>query len=306
MSSNLQSLVNAKAALDLGLLTEDDYSRVKESFLKAQQLRSAIDAGLIEEGQQVEQAREGFVSMVLGDRQEQTVASSQTIGKGRGGKAPPPVPPPMAKDPMATSEASSKPRAAPSATVPAPAKMPAPPPMPPPMQQQSSTGGGRAPVPKNIPSTGGSRAGTGGGKSMSGISLSEDAVNIFYLVRSKSRYRWVLWKINDGATEVVIDAVGEPSSTYSDFLHALPENDCRYAVYDYEFVGGDGQTHNKIVFINWAPDTAKVKSKMMYASTKDFFKSNLEGLSVEFQGSDFDEISDEEVGASVRALKRNY
>lgn len=301
MGSNLQSLVNAKAALDLGLLTEDDYARVKESFLKAQQLRSAIDAGLIEEGQQVEQAREGFVSMVLGERQEQSVASSQTIGKERGGKAPPPAAPPMAKDPMLMSEASSKPKAAPRS-------MPAPPPMPPPMQQPQSGGGGggRAAVPKNIPSTGGSRVGTGGGKSMSGISLSDDAVNIFYLVRSKSKYRWVLWKINDDATEVVIDAVGEPSSTYSDFLHALPEHDCRYAVYDYEFVGGDGQTHSKIVFINWAPETAKVKSKMMYASTKDFFKSNLEGLSVEFQGSDFDEISDQEVGASVRALKRNY
>eukprot|EP00889_Picochlorum_renovo_P004539 jgi/Picre1/31569/NNA_006921.t1 len=121
MGSNLQSLVNAKAALDLGLLTEDDYARVKESFLKAQQLRSAIDAGLIEEGQQVEQAREGFVSMVLGERQEQSVASSQTIGKERGGKAPPPAAPPMLM-----SEASSKPKAAPRS-------MPAPPPMPPPM-----------------------------------------------------------------------------------------------------------------------------------------------------------------------------
>ena len=62
---NLQSLVNAKAALDLGLLNADDYNRVKESFLKAQQLRSAIDAGLIESGPQVEQAREEFTGMVL-------------------------------------------------------------------------------------------------------------------------------------------------------------------------------------------------------------------------------------------------
>lgn len=32
---------------------------------------------------------------------------------------------------------------------------------------------------------------------------------------------------------------------------------------------------------------------MMYASTKDFFKSHLDGLSLEFQASDLDEISEQ-------------
>ncbi len=32
-----------------------------------------------------------------------------------------------------------------------------------------------------------------------------------------------------------------------------------------------------------SPDTSRVKAKMMYASTKDFFKSYLEGLAVELQ-----------------------
>jgi cofilin len=36
-----------------------------------------------------------------------------------------------------------------------------------------------------------------------------------------------------------------------------------------------------------------VKAKMMYASTKDYFKSHLDGLSLEFQASDLDEISEE-------------
>lgn len=42
-----------------------------------------------------------------------------------------------------------------------------------------------------------------------------------------------------------------------------------------------------------APDSARVKSKMMYASTKDFFKSHLDGLSLEFQASDLDEVSEQ-------------
>lgn len=70
-------------------------------------------------------------------------------------------------------------------------------------------------------------------------------------------------------------------------------------------MGSDNQTHCKLVFINWAPDVSPVKSKMMYASTKDFFKTKLNGISLEFQGSDIDEISDNEIGNSVRALKRS-
>lgn len=61
---------------------------------------------------------------------------------------------------------------------------------------------------------------------------------------------------------------------------------------------------NKLVFMNWSPDSAKVKSKMMYASTKDFFKGHLDGISAEFQASELDEVTEQEVGEAVGALKR--
>lgn len=85
-----------------------------------------------------------------------------------------------------------------------------------------------------------------------------------------------------------------------------------------------------------APDVARVKSKMMYASTKDFFKGLLDGISgarqqfaviatckvvcttastppfpsfpmfpVEFQASELDEVTEDEVAEAVRALKRS-
>jgi hypothetical protein len=38
---------------------------------------------------------------------------------------------------------------------------------------------------------------------------------------------------------------------------------------------------------------------MMYASTKDFFKSHLDGISLEFQASDLEEVS-EQVGPARR------
>ena len=40
-SASLQSLLNTKAALDLGLISQDDFDAVKAAFLRAQQLRAA-------------------------------------------------------------------------------------------------------------------------------------------------------------------------------------------------------------------------------------------------------------------------
>ena len=50
-----------------------------------------------------------------------------------------------------------------------------------------------------------------------------------------------------------------------------------------------------------APDAAKIKAKMMYASTKDFFKGFLDGLSVEMQASDVGDISEQDVSEAVRS-----
>ena len=50
-----------------------------------------------------------------------------------------------------------------------------------------------------------------------------------------------------------------------------------------------------------APDTAKIKAKMMYASTKDFFKGFLDGLSVELQASDVADISERDAAEAVRS-----
>ncbi len=54
-----------------------------------------------------------------------------------------------------------------------------------------------------------------------------------------------------------------------------------------------------------APDTARIKSKMMYASTKDFFKGYLDGLSIEQQASDLDDLTEGDVrDAVIQTLTR--
>jgi hypothetical protein len=39
------------------------------------------------------------------------------------------------------------------------------------------------------------------------------------------------------------------------------------------------------------PDTSKVRSKMLYASSKDALRRKLVGIAIEVQGTDLDEVS---------------
>ncbi len=46
--------------------------------------------------------------------------------------------------------------------------------------------------------------------------------------------RFLIYKINDKNTEIGLETTGEKDATYAHFLTLLPENDCRYCVYDFE------------------------------------------------------------------------
>lgn len=101
--------------------------------------------------------------------------------------------------------------------------------------------------------------------------------------------------MNDSKTEIVVDKTSTDDS-YDAFIEEFPENDCKYAVYDfeYEISAGEGK-RSKIVFYQWSPDTANIRSKMVYASSKDALRRALNGVSSDIQGTDFSEVAYEAV-----------
>ncbi|GMJ13572.1 actin depolymerizing factor 7 [Hibiscus trionum] len=111
----------------------------------------------------------------------------------------------------------------------------------------------------------------------------------FLELKARRIYRFIVFKIDD--QQVVVDKVGSPDETYEDFTAALPANECRYAVFDFDFTTAENCQKSKIFFIAWAPDTSRVRSKMVYASTKDRFKRELDGIQVELQATDPSEMS---------------
>jgi len=123
----------------------------------------------------------------------------------------------------------------------------------------------------------------------SGVSVSDSVLTKYQELKLGHQHRYVVFKLNDTQSEVVVESSAPPTATYEEFVAALPKNDCRYAVFDFDFEDAGRQT-NKILFVVWAPDSAKIKAKMLYASSKDSIRKKLVGVGVEIQATDLAEI----------------
>jgi cofilin len=80
---------------------------------------------------------------------------------------------------------------------------------------------------------------------------------------------------------------------FDDFIKLLPENDCRYALYDFAFTTNDGRPTTKLCMISWAPDTAKTKSKMIYAGSKDALSRVFVGVATKVTATDMSELTED-------------
>ncbi|GLC41623.1 hypothetical protein PLESTB_000695500 [Pleodorina starrii] len=327
--ADLAVLRTAKQALDEGLVNADDYDFIKKAFLRAQQIKAGLDAGFIKEEDFV-QARDSFLHSLdfalVGNpacAPPQYVGQQSMPGSPKSAQAAPqPLQPintrppapagtsfrgatqPARDSPTGTQAAGpsapgasglgsrSNSNGAAAAVAAAAAAVAAPGPAP----------AGTVPIPTDLPSARGARLPTmsSGKTSMSGICVNDQCVAIFTHIKSKSAYKWVTFKVNDAGNEVVVDQLGAADATYEQFVNILPENNCRYAVYDYAYQNADtNQTVNKLVFVHWAPDSSTTKNKMMYASTKDFLKSYLDGLGAELQATDTKELGEGEMRERV-------
>ncbi|XP_074567680.1 actin-depolymerizing factor-like [Curcuma longa] len=113
----------------------------------------------------------------------------------------------------------------------------------------------------------------------------------FLELKAKRNFRFIIFKIDETIQQVMVEKLGQPQESYDDFTASFPSNECRYAVFDFDFVTDENCQKSKIFFISWSPDASKVRSKMLYASSKDRFKRELDGIQVELQATDPSEMS---------------
>lgn len=111
----------------------------------------------------------------------------------------------------------------------------------------------------------------------------------FQEFKLKHNSRYFIYNIVDKKS-IHIEKTGDSSKTYEDFVDDLPDNDCRYGLIDLSFETSDGRPTSKMVFIAWNPDTASVRSKMLYSGSKEAIKSALNGVGINLNATDHSEL----------------
>lgn len=83
----------------------------------------------------------------------------------------------------------------------------------------------------------------------SGMAVHDDCKLRFQELKARRIYRFITFKIEH--QQVVVDKIGEPTESYDDFQASLPVDECRYAVYDFDFTTDENCQKSKIFFIAW-------------------------------------------------------
>nr|XP_012423205.1 PREDICTED: cofilin-1 isoform X3 [Odobenus rosmarus divergens] len=136
----------------------------------------------------------------------------------------------------------------------------------------------------------------------SGVAVSDGVIKVFndMKVRKsstpeevKKRKKAVLFCLSEDKKNIILEEgkeilVGDVGQTvddpYATFVKMLPDKDCRYALYDATYETKESKKED-LVFIFWAPESAPLKSKMIYASSKDAIKKKLTVLSSPWRAS---------------------
>ncbi|CAA7023131.1 unnamed protein product [Microthlaspi erraticum] len=130
-----------------------------------------------------------------------------------------------------------------------------------------------------------------------GMRVTEECTSSFMEMKWKKVHRYIVFKIEEKSRIVTVDKVGGAGESYQDLVASLPVDDCRYAVFDFDFVTVDNCRKSKIFFIYWSPEASRVRAKILYATSKAGLRRKLEGIHYELQATDptemgFDIIQD--------------
>jgi hypothetical protein len=75
-------------------------------------------------------------------------------------------------------------------------------------------------------------------------------LEVFQQLKLGKKHKYITFRIGDDKKEIVVEK-SSTSADYDDFIADLPENECRWAVFDFEFEKEEGGKRNKIVFYSW-------------------------------------------------------
>jgi cofilin len=121
----------------------------------------------------------------------------------------------------------------------------------------------------------------------SGIKPTDEGVSQFNQLKIDRAYAYMLVSINDACDALVVEKMGEKGAPYQEMVDALPKDDCRYAICDFQYETNENPPRqtNKLILFLWAPVCTKTKRKFTFAATNDALKKSFSGIQKEIQVS---------------------
>lgn len=83
------------------------------------------------------------------------------------------------------------------------------------------------------------------------MAVNDDCKLKFLELKAKRNFRFIVFKIDERIQQVLVERLGLPNESYEDFTACLPANECRYAVFDFDFTTDENCQKSKIFFIAW-------------------------------------------------------
>jgi cofilin len=121
------------------------------------------------------------------------------------------------------------------------------------------------------------------------VTVSDMCLQEYQALKVDKKHKYILFNLDKSNTEIVVEKVSS-STDYDDFIADLPETECRWAVYDFEFEK-EGAGRNKLTFVSWMPETVTVKQKVLFASSEGELRRSLEGIELEIKGTEYSEVA---------------
>lgn len=84
----------------------------------------------------------------------------------------------------------------------------------------------------------------------SGVGVNPQCLEVYQALKLKKTYKYIIFGLSKDFTEIVVEKTSD-SQSYDDFIGELPETECRWAIYDFEFEKEEGGKRTKLCFFSW-------------------------------------------------------
>ena len=130
-----------------------------------------------------------------------------------------------------------------------------------------------------------------------GIHPNDDQIKLYNELKVEKVHRFLVFGLNKEVNSLETFGIGKKQEGLKDLISLLPNDDCRYVVYDFEYETFENppRATQKLLLFAWCPDKASIKVKVPFTSIKSELMSSFTGIAKALQVSDSSQLDFEEL-----------